>query len=101
MLTEAVEQDGFAIVPCVLDEGEVSQVLRKLSEAQLRRSRAGIRHLLSDADVAALAADPRLVQIASECLRGEAIPFRATLFDKSQDANWMVVWHQDTALPLR
>lgn len=30
-----------------------------------------------------------------------AIPFRATLFDKSPDANWLVVWHQDTALPLR
>jgi ectoine hydroxylase-related dioxygenase (phytanoyl-CoA dioxygenase family) len=29
------------------------------------------------------------------------LPFRATLFDKSPDANWLVVWHQDTALPLR
>jgi ectoine hydroxylase-related dioxygenase (phytanoyl-CoA dioxygenase family) len=29
------------------------------------------------------------------------IPFRATLFDKSADANWLVAWHQDTALPLR
>ena len=25
---------------------------------------------------------------------------RATLFDKSPDSNWLVVWHQDTALPL-
>ena len=29
------------------------------------------------------------------------MPFRATLFDKSPVANWLVVWHQDTALPLR
>ena len=29
------------------------------------------------------------------------MPFRATLFDKSPQANWLVVWHQDTALPLR
>ena len=27
--------------------------------------------------------------------------FRATLFDKSPLANWLVVWHQDTALPIR
>lgn len=27
--------------------------------------------------------------------------FRATLFDKSSDQNWLVAWHQDTALPLR
>lgn len=28
-------------------------------------------------------------------------PNRATLFEKSGKANWLVVWHQDTALPLR
>ena len=32
---------------------------------------------------------------------GPAQPFRATLFDKSASANWLVVWHQDTALPMR
>ena len=26
--------------------------------------------------------------------------FRATLFDKSPDANWLIAWHQDTALPI-
>src|SRR5262249_2437249 len=30
-----------------------------------------------------------------------ALPFRATLFDKSPDSNWLITWHQDTALPLR
>jgi ectoine hydroxylase-related dioxygenase (phytanoyl-CoA dioxygenase family) len=29
------------------------------------------------------------------------VPFRATLFEKSLHSNWLVVWHQDTALPLR
>jgi len=28
------------------------------------------------------------------------VPFSATLFDKSPEANWLVAWHQDTALPL-
>jgi ectoine hydroxylase-related dioxygenase (phytanoyl-CoA dioxygenase family) len=28
------------------------------------------------------------------------VPFRATLFEKSGQSNWLVVWHQDTALPL-
>jgi ectoine hydroxylase-related dioxygenase (phytanoyl-CoA dioxygenase family) len=32
--------------------------------------------------------------------RNVPLPFRATLFDKSAMANWLVVWHQDTALPL-
>jgi ectoine hydroxylase-related dioxygenase (phytanoyl-CoA dioxygenase family) len=100
-IPEAIAKDGFAIVPGVLDQHDVSRVLRNLSEAQLRRSRAGIRHLLSDGNVLDLAKDPRLIQLASGSLAAAAIPFRATLFDKSPDANWMVVWHQDTALPLR
>jgi ectoine hydroxylase-related dioxygenase (phytanoyl-CoA dioxygenase family) len=29
------------------------------------------------------------------------VPFRATLFDKSSGRNWLVPWHQDTALPLQ
>ena len=36
-----------------------------------------------------------------EALGQEAIAFHATLFDKSAKANWLVVWHQDTALPIR
>jgi ectoine hydroxylase-related dioxygenase (phytanoyl-CoA dioxygenase family) len=50
--------------------------------------------------VARLAADSRLLRIAGEWLGANAIPFRATLFDKSPDANWLVAWHQDTALPV-
>src|SRR5271168_2434026 len=51
--------------------------------------------------VAAFAHDSRLLQLAQSVLGHGAFPFRATLFDKSATANWLVVWHQDTALPLR
>ena len=56
--------------------------------------------MLRSASVAALASDPRLLNIACQVLGAEARPFRATLFDKSPTSNWLVVWHQDTALPL-
>ena len=56
--------------------------------------------MLGNASVAALASDPRLLNIACRVLGAEARPFRATLFDKSPTSNWLVVWHQDTALPL-
>jgi ectoine hydroxylase-related dioxygenase (phytanoyl-CoA dioxygenase family) len=42
-----------------------------------------------------------LLEMAQAILGNGAFPFRATLFDKSPTANWLVVWHQDTALPLR
>ena len=96
-----VDQNGFAIVSGVLNPDEVSSMLRSLSVASLRHTRAGIRHLMSNSDVAAIARDRRLLEIAGDILGGGAFPFRATLVDKSQDSNWLVVWHQDTALPLR
>jgi hypothetical protein len=39
--------------------------------------------------------------IAREIVGAKAWPFRATLFNKSPSSNWLVAWHQDTALPLR
>ena len=51
--------------------------------------------------MAALAREPQMIELARQVLGSEAVPFRATLFDKSPTANWLVVWHQDTALPLR
>ena len=52
-------------------------------------------------EVARIASDMRLLEFASRELRTDPFPFRATLFEKSGKANWLVVWHQDTALPLR
>jgi len=51
--------------------------------------------------LASIARDPRLQQLARAVLGPLAIPYRATLFAKSADSNWLVVWHQDIALPLR
>ena len=50
--------------------------------------------------VRSIATDVRLVDIAQKWIGDRALPFRATLFDKSPDSNWLIVWHQDTALPL-
>lgn len=51
--------------------------------------------------IACLANDTRLMQIAQQALGSEPFPFRATLFEKSGKAKWLVIWHQDTALPLK
>jgi ectoine hydroxylase-related dioxygenase (phytanoyl-CoA dioxygenase family) len=48
-----------------------------------------------------LAENPDLVALAATFIGEPPIPFRATLFDKSAVSNWLVAWHQDTALPVR
>jgi len=96
-----IETQGFAVIPDVVSEGSISVLLQRLSGANLRRSRAGIRHALQHPGVMEIAHDPGLLDIARANLGNDAIPFRATLFEKSPLSNWLVVWHQDTALPLR
>jgi ectoine hydroxylase-related dioxygenase (phytanoyl-CoA dioxygenase family) len=95
------KRDGFSIIDSVLGEAEVLWALEQLDRADLKRSRAGARHILGHPVVSALANDARLLGLAQLSLGESAFPFRATLFDKSPSSNWLVVWHQDTALPLR
>jgi ectoine hydroxylase-related dioxygenase (phytanoyl-CoA dioxygenase family) len=96
-----IKEDGYAIIPDVVPPEHVDWLLGDLGSANAPRSRAGSRHALRHAAVRTLAEYPRLTDLAREVLGRDAFPFRATLFDKSQKANWLVVWHQDTALPLR
>jgi ectoine hydroxylase-related dioxygenase (phytanoyl-CoA dioxygenase family) len=96
-----VEQYGYAIVPSVFGSEEIQKLATDLQSSDLPRSRAGIRHLLRHSAVSQVANDPRLLGIAQAVLGDKALPFKATLFDKSPDSNWLIVWHQDTALPLQ
>ena len=82
--------EGYGVAESVVSASDCDELVARL--AGVGRSRAGARHLLA------------LVRDVADALRplaGGGVPFRATLFDKSADANWLVAWHQDTALPLR
>jgi hypothetical protein len=98
---KAVEEQGFAIAEDVFAADEIAGIAEEFARAKLRRTRAGVRHAMRLPDVAALASGLKLRGMAQEILGSGAVPYRATLFDKSAEANWLVVWHQDTALPLR
>ena len=94
-----MNETGFAIVENVLAARECDDLLAAL--ATVPQGRAGARHLMRRAEIAALANDERLLSLARQALASkDAVPYRATLFAKTGRANWLVVWHQDTALPL-
>lgn len=98
---ESIKEQGFGIIPEVLGQTDVERLREELSRTDLPRSRAGVRHAMRLPAVAEVARSAELLGIAREILGNWAFPFRATLFDKSPTANWLVAWHQDTALPLR
>ena len=106
---EAVERDGYAIIPRCLDEGTIDRLLAELQrvgdgEAVSRRAgRAfGVRNLLNVLPSArALAEGAQLRALVVPILGGEARVVRGIYFDKHADANWKVAWHQDLTIAVR
>lgn len=55
---------------------------------------------MSDAVVRRMAEDSRLLDICRSIAGKSMLPYKATLFEKTGKANWLVAFHQDTALPV-
>jgi hypothetical protein len=89
---------GYSVKEPLLSDQECDSLLQDLTGTT--QSRAGARHLMTNPAVGALAHDRRMLEVARAVLSGVAVPFRATLFAKSETSNWLIPWHQDTALPL-
>ena len=93
-------KDGYFIKENVFSQAECDQILTSILKFNGNRSRAGIRNLMSCSGVASLANDDRLLDLVSSYFGNLPAPFKATLFEKTGKANWLVSWHQDTALPV-
>ena len=100
----AIERDGFAVVPNLLTPAQIDR-LRSVLEAgadiaQARRAGAayGARNLLDLTEVRDLAADTAIRHLIEPIVGTSAIPVRALLFDKTPEANWPVLWHQDLTI---
>jgi ectoine hydroxylase-related dioxygenase (phytanoyl-CoA dioxygenase family) len=99
-VSQAFVQLGYSIIGRVFTPDECDQVISHLINNFPQRTKAGIRNLMTDPVARSVAHDPRLVGITESIFGKPLIPFKATLFEKTGKANWLVAWHQDTALPL-
>lgn len=99
--SEEVEANGFAIRQDFMTKDWSGGALEADIRSSPSRSKAGFRHAMQFESVRDIASSRSMMECACEVLGPQAFPFRATIFDKSPDSNWLVVWHQDTALPLR
>ena len=97
---EQTQRCGYGTIPGIMSETETRYLLKDLSTTELPRSRAGIRHVMNLPGVSGIAHSASVLTPVQAILGKDAIPFRATYFDKSPASNWLVMWHQDTALPL-
>ena len=96
-----IPEPGFRVYKGIIDEDRCDAIIETFENSTIIKSRAGARHLLTIPEINSLANNINLLEIASKELSSDAIPFRATLFAKTSSANWLTIWHQDTALPLK
>lgn len=91
-------ENGFTVVPAVLDTPTVDRLCAVLADAgavsQRGESVYARRNLLTLPEVADLEYDPRLRALTGSATRLT----RALFFDKLPGANWRVPWHQDRAI---
>lgn len=106
--TFQLERDGFAVVPEVLYAPTVAGLIGAVGTAseragsQRRGSVYALRNLLEDVPaVAALADSPQVRSLVAPILGPDCFPVRGILFDKTPEANWNVVWHQDLSIAVR
>jgi ectoine hydroxylase-related dioxygenase (phytanoyl-CoA dioxygenase family) len=100
----ALESEGFAVVPDVLDRPRVDRLRtlmcqeQSLAEARRGASVYGARNLLALGPIRDLAAEAAVWRLIEPVVGTEAIPVRALFFDKTPEANWPVLWHQDLTI---
>lgn len=94
-----VDDKGYWLTENVFSSEECDELLSRLDKLE-NRGKAGARNLMIYPFVSAVANDNRLLSICRQLTSNELIPYKATLFEKTGKANWLVTFHQDTALPL-
>ncbi len=100
---EAFHRDGFAVIAGVLPLQETERLRSSLSAAGTpvhRRNGAvfGARNLLAVTAVRQLSTSQRFHNLVAPIIGRSARPVRALFFDKTPDANWPVLWHQDRTI---
>jgi hypothetical protein len=93
-------ENGFEIFKAVLTSDECRSLVSVLN-AEFTSDRAGSRNILRNQTVRSSVNNERLRNIAARSLGGSAIAYKAILFDKRNESNWLVPWHQDRVLPLK
>lgn len=101
-----LEQHGFAVAPQLLTDAEIADLQRVFDHAPMARAQRGgqtfgARNLLELSEVQNAATSPKLAHYLAAILSERFKAVRAIFFDKTENANWPVLWHQDLSLAVK
>jgi ectoine hydroxylase-related dioxygenase (phytanoyl-CoA dioxygenase family) len=91
-----LNRDGFAIFPNCMDHDTVGRLRADFSE-----TRSPDRNILSLPLVRAVATSRSVREIVEKILGPECFAVRGIFFNKTRQANWKVMWHQDLTIAVR
>lgn len=95
-IAQAIERDGYIIVPNVLNAETVERLIQEFSDGT-----HATRNLLRFPTIQHLSRSREVRSLVQQVLGEGCFAVRGTFFDKNPDANWKVPWHQDRMIPVR
>ncbi len=99
---EQLATEGWAVADALVPLGTIDELTSELTPLLSDdASRGGLRLLLDLPSVHRLARSKAVRQVAVAALGQECFAVRGILFDKTPDANWKVIWHQDLTIAVR
>jgi ectoine hydroxylase-related dioxygenase (phytanoyl-CoA dioxygenase family) len=106
---KALDQNGYLILPGLLTESVISGLIYalsilKFSKAVSRRGKSiyGVRNLLNlSPAVRDFSTSNTVRQVVETFLGNDVRLVRAIYFNKTENANWKVPWHQDLTIAVR
>jgi ectoine hydroxylase-related dioxygenase (phytanoyl-CoA dioxygenase family) len=97
-----LRDEGWAVTPPVVPDVVLDELTRELTPLLAADgARGGVRHLLDLPSVQRLARSAPVRAVAEAVLGPSCFAVRGILFDKTPDANWKVVWHQDLTIAVK
>ncbi len=92
-----LDTHGFEFAPCTVNIAALNALCDRFATPH---SGGGQRHLLDEPAVRQALQSSPLNTLVADRLSASAFAFKATLFDKHDDANWRVSWHRDLSIPV-
>lgn len=97
-----IERDGYTIVREVLNAETIGDLVALLEPIITASPTAGIRGLAQKVPrIRTLSESEPLRRLVDIILGPQAQLIRSVLFNKDQETNWQVAWHQDLSIALK
>jgi ectoine hydroxylase-related dioxygenase (phytanoyl-CoA dioxygenase family) len=101
-----IQQRGFTLVPKLVSPLETAHLKVFFDDAKMARTERGgdtygARNLLALNEIKQISASSQIATYLAPLLGSKFQAVRGIFFDKTENANWPVLWHQDLSLAVK